>query len=121
MRTVLRPVLVLAAVVFGVTAPGADDPLPNPVKTCADLRAYIDGDAMTMDRFKTLMTNAGADLSKGGNDALDMQCKLVGVVRNVVLSQRVFVKEDGTLVRIDTQVVKDGDVCKLTRIEVTGC
>jgi hypothetical protein len=100
---------------------GADDTLPNPVRTCTDLRAYIDGDTMTMDRFKALMTAAGADLTQGGNDSLDMQCKLTAVVKNVVIVQRVMRKDDGGEVRVATQVVTEGGICKLTKISVDGC
>ena len=71
--------------------------LPNPVKTCSDVRAYVDANnSMTMDSFKSLLTSAGADLSKGGNDGLDMQCKVVPYVKSaVIFSQRVLTKDDG--------------------------
>lgn len=95
----------------------------NPVTTCADVRTYIAPDnSMTMDAFKQLLTAAGNDLSKGGNDALDMQCKVVPYVKNaVIMIQHIMKTSDGTPVAIKTQVVLDGGACKLSKIELSGC
>ena len=86
------------------------------------MRAYIDTDnSMTMDTFRTLLTAGGADLSTGGNHSLDLQCKVTAYVKNVIMVQRVFRKDDGTIVSVSTHVVDDNGVCKLTEITLTGC
>jgi hypothetical protein len=105
-----------------LSIPAVADPLPNPVRTCTDINAYIDSDkSMTMDRFKSLLTAAGFNLEAGGNAGLDNQCKLTAVVKHVVMVQRILKKEDGTEVRVTTQVVQDNGACKLTDIALSGC
>lgn len=95
---------------------------PNPIRTCDDVRAYIDADnSMTMDTFRTLLTAGGADLSTGGNHSLDLQCKATAYVKNVVMIQRVLKKDDGSVVSVSTHVIDDNGVCKLTQISLTGC
>ena len=101
----------------------AQDSLPNPVKTCQDVRAYVGaGNSMTMESFKSLLTAAGADLSKGGGKALDMQCKVVPYVKqSVIMSQRVLTKNDGGEIRLTTRVTLDNGVCKLVDLSIDGC
>jgi hypothetical protein len=101
----------------------AGDVVPaNPVRTCTDVQTYMASDnSMTMDQFKNLMTASGADLSKGGNEALDNQCKVTAYVKNVIMVQHILKKDDGGLVAIKTRVIMDNGVCKLTDIALEGC
>jgi hypothetical protein len=101
----------------------AGDVIPaNPVRTCADVQTYMASDnSMTMDQFKNLMTASGADLSKGGNEALDNQCKVTAFVKNVIMVQPILRKDGGGLVAIKTRVIMDNGVCKLTDIALEGC
>jgi hypothetical protein len=100
----------------------AEPALPNPIKTCEDVRAYIDTDnSMTMDKFKALMNAGGADLGSRGNAALDNQCKMTAFVKQVTMIQRVLEKDDGNIVSVSTDVVMDNGVCKLTNISLMGC
>jgi hypothetical protein len=104
------------------TTAEAGSTLPDPVSSCNDVRAYIRADnSMTMDDFKKLLTAAGMDLSGGGSHALDMQCKATAFAKNVILSQHVLTKQDGTEIRVNTRVTQEGGVCRLTEIDLAGC
>src|ERR1700743_3636850 len=97
-----------ALLFFRVETADADTVLPSPVKTCEDMRAYIASDSsMPMENFKKLMTASGWNLGADGSGSLDMQCKLTAVVKNVVLSQRVMKKSDGSVVSLAARVVTD--------------
>jgi hypothetical protein len=113
---------VTAAAISCIGVSMAAEPRPNPVKSCEDVRAYIDTDnSMTMDTFKSLLTAAGADLSTGGGHSLDLQCKVTAVVKHVVMSQSILKKADGSVIGVSTEVVTDNGVCKLVNISLTGC
>jgi hypothetical protein len=99
----------------------AQDQLPNPVKTCADVSAYITDRSMTMDALKKLLTASGTDLKGSGGQFLDNQCKLTANVKHLVMSQHVLTKTDGVEIRIITQIVNDNGTCRLTEISVSGC
>ena len=100
----------------------ASEVRPSQVKTCEDVRAYIDADnSMTMDTFRTLLTAAGADLSAGGNHALDNECKMTAHVKNLVMIQSVLKRDDGSVVSVSTQVIEDNGTCKLVHISLAGC
>jgi len=118
------PVLIITAAscaAFGARPVTAGDNLPSPVKTCADVGAYIGRDnTMTMDTFKTLLTAGGFDMSRGENN-IDMQCKLTKVVKNVVLSQHVLTTDDGREIRVTARVIDDSGICKLVNVAVSGC
>ena len=111
--------IVAGLLALGAAPAGAGDALPSPAKTCSDVRAYVDGDTITMDRFKALMTAAGNDLS--GGEALDNQCKLTAYVKHVVITQHILSKDGGGEIRINTEIVNDNGVCKLTQITLDGC
>jgi hypothetical protein len=105
-----------ASFVFGATAAAADS-LPNPVKTCADIRAYIGPDGtMTMDTFKQVLIAAGMVWDDRAEQGLNNQCKVTAYVRTVVMIQHV-----GEHMVVTTQVVDDNGVCKLTDISLSGC
>ena len=106
---------------FALEPSVAQDALPNPVKTCADVSAYVTDRSMTMDAFKKLLTAAGADLRGRGEQALDNQCKATAYAKHVVMSQHVLTKADGGEVRISTQIINDNGTCRLTEISVGGC
>jgi hypothetical protein len=114
----MRSEIIFVTSLFLMTAPAvAQTPLPNPVKTCEDVRAYIGPDqSMTMDTLKSLLTASGTDPSKSGDQGLDMQCKAADAVGQLILSQRVL---GG--IRINAHVITDNGVCKLNQISVTGC
>jgi hypothetical protein len=113
--------VILSLQVFAAEPTVAQDSLPNPVKTCADVSAYITNRSITMDGFKKLLTAAGADIRGGGEQALDNQCKATAYAKHVVMSQHILTKADGGEIRIATQVINDNGICKLTEISVAGC
>ncbi len=127
MRHLLRCASILFVVAVSVTAFGTrpaltEGSLPKSVKSCADVRAYIDADkSMTMDTFKKLMTAAGANLDEGGGTNLDTQCEATAYVKNVMMSQRIFSGAGGNEVRITTKLITDNGTCKLTQIVLDGC
>ena len=71
---------------------------------------------MTMNTFKSLLTAAGADLSNGHDQGLDLQCKATGAVKHVIMIQRVLGD-----IRLSAHVITDNGVCKLTEITVPRC
>lgn len=71
---------------------------------------------MAMDTFKSLLTASGTDLGKGGDQALDMQCKAATAVNDVIMIQHVV-----GAIRVNTHVIMDSGVCKLTEISLMGC
>jgi len=83
--------------------------------------AYIVDRSMTMDSFKKLLTAAGADLRRGGEQALDNQCKATAYAKHVLMSQHVLTNAGGGEVRISTQIINDNGTCRLTEISVGGC
>ena len=111
-----KMILATALILTAETA-SAQSTLPNPVRTCGDIRAYIGPDqTMTMDTFKSLLTAAGADLSNGHDQGLDLQCKAAGAVKHVLMIQRILGD-----IRLSANVVLDNGVCKLTKITVPSC
>jgi hypothetical protein len=104
-------------------AAGAANPLPSPVRTCEDIRAYIDADnSMTMDTFKKLLIASDRDLGGQGEQALDNQCMMTAYAKSVTVeSEYILTKEDGGKISVTTQVIKDKGVCKLVNLFLTGC
>ena len=113
--------IALPLLIGAISSAMAQGTLPNPVKTCADVNAYVTDRSMTMDRFKTLLTAAGADLRGGGEQALDNQCKATAYAKQVIMSQGILRKDDGGIVRMETKIINDNGVCRLTEISVSGC
>jgi hypothetical protein len=114
--------ILIAAIFLATGTASAQTPLPNPVKTCEDVRAYIGPDeSMTMESFKGLLTASGADLSGGGSGALDLQCKASAYVKHDIMSQHVLTKASGGEIRLTGHLVMDNGTCKLTEISVAGC
>jgi len=113
-RTIMAAV---AAVVAIADVAVAQDTRPNPVKTCADVRAYIDPDgSMTMETFKKVLIATGRSWGPQQEGGLDNQCKVTAYVKNVIMVQHVT-----PTILLTTRVVNDGGVCKLTNISIDGC
>jgi hypothetical protein len=114
MRTVVTAIAAAIAVA-GVSV--AQDALPNPIKTCADIRAYIRPDGtMTMDTFKQVLIAGGMEWNDYREDAMNKQCKVTTYVKNAIMIQHVA----GSIL-VTTRVVTDNDVCKLTEISLSNC
>jgi hypothetical protein len=114
------PLVVLGTGCAGTVEAGGS--LPNPVKSCQDVRAYIGADnSMTMDTFKKLLIASGQNLAGAGEQGLDSTCKLTALSKNVVMSQHVLTKPDGTEISAKTEVIVDHGVCKLTNVSLSGC
>ncbi len=115
-------IIAVPLVVLNAGAVQAGDSLPNPVKSCEDARAYVGADnSMTMDTFKKLLIASGQNLDGSGEQALDKQCKVAAVVRNVLLSQHIMTKPDGSEIRAETRVIDENGVCKLVNVSIAGC
>ena len=100
----------------------AEDALSNPVKTCADARAYLDADnSMTMETFKKLLIASGMELDDHANQALEQQCKVTAYVKQVVMIQHLGKREDGSAIAASTQVVMDNGTCRLTKVSFDNC
>ena len=117
----LAATISLSLQAFAAGPSAAQDTLPNPVKACADVNAYITDRSMTMDTLKKLLTAAGANLSGAGERALDNQCKATANAKRVVMSQHVLTPADGREIRIVTRIINDNGTCRLTEISVSGC
>jgi hypothetical protein len=115
--------IIAAAILMAMGTASAQTQLPSPVKTCKDVQAYIESDqSITMDSFKALLTASGADLTKGGSTALDLQCKANAYVEHHIVSQRVLTTASGGEIRLNGLLITDSSgVCKLTKISVAGC
>jgi len=115
--------IIAAAIVMAMGTASAQTQLPRPVKTCKDVQAYIDSDqSITMDSFRALLTASGADLTKGGSAALDLQCRSNAYVKHHILSQRVLTTTSAGEIRLNGLLITDSSgVCKLTQISVAGC
>ena len=92
-------------------------PLPDPVKTCDDIRAYMDPDGtMTMETFKKVLIAAGKVWDDRAEEGLNNQCKVTAYVKTVIMMQHV-----GPNMLVNTHVVCDKGVCRLTEISISGC
>jgi hypothetical protein len=115
----MRNAIIAAVLATGAFAgiSGAADSLPNPVKTCADVRAYIGPDGtMTMDTFKKVLIAGGMEWNDRREEGLYGQCKATAYVKMVIMSQHVA----GSLV-VTTRVIDGNGVCKLTDISLDNC
>jgi hypothetical protein len=118
-------ILIIAALALNapaITAKSANS-LPSPVRTCQDVRAYIDADnSMTMDTFKRLLIASGRNLAGQGEQALDNQCMMTAFAKSVTVeSESILTKANGGKISVSTQVIKAKGVCKLIKISVDGC
>jgi hypothetical protein len=121
-RKIAGAVLVAPFVVLGSGAAGAGDSFPSPVTSCDDVRAYIGADnSMTMDTFKKLLIASGLNLNGQGEQALNNQCKATAYTKEVIMSQHVLTKADGSEIRATTQVIEDNGVCRLINVSLAGC
>ena len=92
-------------------------PLPDPVKTCDDIRAYMDPDGtMTMETFKKVLISAGMVWNDNAEQGLNNQCKVTAYVKTVIMMQHV-----GPNMLLSTHVMNDNGVCRLTEISLSGC
>jgi len=92
-------------------------PLPDPVKTCDDIRAYMEPDGtMTMETFKKVLIAAGLQWDDRAEQALKNQCKVTAYVQKAIMMQHV-----GSKMLLSTHVVTDNGVCRLTEISISGC
>jgi hypothetical protein len=106
---------IAAIAILAILAPANADP-PNPVKTSADVRAYLNADGtMTMDTFKQVLIATGRPWGPPQEAGLDNQCKMTAYVKNVVMMQHVTPS-----ILLSARVIMDGGVCKLTAITVDG-
>ena len=122
MYRVTVTIFAVPLVVLGVGTVEAGGPLPNPVKSCEDVRAYIDADnSMTMDTYKKLLIASGENPAGSEDQSLDTTCQLTAAANGVNFTQRVLIKSDGTKVILGSWVIVDGGVCKLTKVSLTGC
>jgi len=115
----MRKAIIAAVLAAGSFAgiSGAADSLPNPVKTCADVRAYIGPDgSMTMDSFKQVLIAGGMEWNDYREQAMNNQCKVTAYVKNAIMMQHVA----GSIL-VTTKVVTDNGICKLTDISLSNC
>jgi hypothetical protein len=114
----IRALAAVAGVLFAVSGPLiAEEPPPAHVKSCADVRAYMDADgAMTMATFKTVLIAAGMEWGPQQDKALENQCMVTAYVKQAVLVQHV-----NRAIMVTARVVNEGGVCKLTNISLDGC
>jgi hypothetical protein len=107
----------VAGVLFAGSGLAEDAPLPARVRSCADVRAYMDADgAMSMATFKTVLIAAGMEWGPEQDKALENQCMVTAYVKQAVLVQHV-----NRAVMVTARVVNQGGVCKLTNISLDGC
>ncbi|MDE2184955.1 MAG: hypothetical protein KGJ78_18225 [Alphaproteobacteria bacterium] len=91
--------------------------LPTPVKTCDDVRAYMEPDGtMTKGNFKKVLIASGMVWDDRAEQGLNNQCKVTAYVKTVIMVQHV-----GPNILVSTHVVGENGVCRLTEISLSGC
>lgn len=112
---------VIATASMAIAEDQAPSTLPSPVKTCADIRAYIDSDgSMPLERLKSLFTAGGFDMTTSHNrEYIAMVCS-VARVRQTGLVQNLKLGE-GRTARFTSRVVDDHGTCKIENITLQGC
>jgi hypothetical protein len=104
----------------GCEATGQAVSLPNPVRTCKDVLAYVTDNAMPMERYEALLAAAGFDMNDARNrTSMETQCKAAAAVKRSILIQHIPTADEG-VATFTADVVNDGGACQLMSVSISG-